>query len=875
MRLIASLLLCLLTAGLSAQREAANWYFGTHAGLDFNSGSPEVLLDGQIRTVEGCETFSDQDGNLIFYTEGNTVWNRFHEVMPNGTGLGGSFSTTQSALVVPNPGDGDIYYIFTPDDVLAYKLGSPTGFNYSIVDMSSDGGKGDVVVKNTDLLAQGSEKVTAIRGHDGSFYWAITQYRDSFYAYRVDATGVNETPVISKVGPLIDDFENLRGGMKISPDGRKIAIAHTVLNPVYKGNLYLFDFDVNTGRVNNPLALNDQRVYYGVEFSSNSTKLYASGLLIENSGSLGNLEIVQFDLNDPDVSNSIYTVGTFPEGYGNEVSGSLQLGIDKKIYHAVPENKLSVIRTPNLKGINSDFRLFEVDLGDRSATYGLPPFVQSFFETIVTIENFCEGQQTTFTTDSSGEVQSIYWNFGDPASGGNNVSVNLNSGHTFSSHGTYTVSLDVEYNNGTTRNFLEFVEIAEIPKVNSSIELVQCDVDGIEDGISQFNLEEAIELFGNNNDDMHALFFETMADATSNSNQLEPLGYTNLANGQTIYARAFENAECYTIVEIVLMVHPFSDLGTFKSITVCDETEGGLATFVDVADAYETISNDFPDVESLIFYATKENALLEQEELPVEKYLFGPFDERVLFFRLENENTCSAIGRLELEVIYKPRFEDEVHLNLCNGQVQLNAVEGFDGYSWSTGSNGPSISVDSVGQYDVTLFTDQCSYLQRFVVIESPEIEIDDIVVSDFKERNEISVSVRNQNENVRYSIDNGSNYQASNKFANLLPGVYNLVVTNDCITIERTIVVGGLDSFFTPNSDGINDVWSLANSEFFPDFKLSVYDRYGKLLSSFNVSNNGWDGTFNGKEMSSSDYWYRLELESGRVVHGHFSLKR
>ncbi|MGI9550702.1 MAG: hypothetical protein ACR2MT_05840, partial [Aurantibacter sp.] len=275
MRLIACILLCLFATGLTAQREAANWYFGTHAGLDFNSGAPEVLLDGQIRTVEGCETFSDPDGNLIFYTEGNNVWNRFHEVMPNGTGLDGSFSTTQSALVVPNPADDDIYYIFTPDDVLTYKLGNPTGFNYSIVDMSLDGGRGDVVVKNTDLLTQGSEKVTGIRAPDGSFYWAITHYRDSFYAYRIDATGVNETPVVSKVGPLVDDFENFRGSIKVSPNGGKIAIAHTILNPSYKGSLYLFDFDVNTGRVNSSMALNDDRVYYGVEFSSNSTKLYA------------------------------------------------------------------------------------------------------------------------------------------------------------------------------------------------------------------------------------------------------------------------------------------------------------------------------------------------------------------------------------------------------------------------------------------------------------------------------------------------------------------------------------------------------------------------------------------------------------------------
>ncbi len=875
MRFSILLLFCFFTTGVLAQREAANWYFGTYAGLDFNSGSPEFLLDGQIRTVEGCETFSDKDGNLLFYTEGNNVWNRFHEIMPNGTQLGGSFSTTQSALVVPNPSNQNIYYIFTPDDVLAYKLEKPSGFNYSIVDMSRDGGRGDLVVKNSVLLAQGSEKVTAIRNPDGNFFWVITHFRDSFYAYRVDAGGVSETPVVSQVGPLIDDFENFRGSIKASPSGGKIAIAHTILKPVYEGSLYLFDFNVNTGRVNNPVELNDERVYYGVEFSSNSTKLYASGLLIEGPEDLGNLDIVQFDLNTADISNSIYTVDTFPDGYGNEISGSLQLAIDKKIYHAVPNSKLSVIRTPNLNGVNCDFRLFEVDLGDRSATYGLPPFIQSFFETIVTIESFCEGTETTFSTEPSGEVASINWDFGDTTSGADNFSDDLNPVHVFSSHGVYTVSLDVEYSNGTIRNFIEFVEIAEVPNVNSGIQLVQCDIDGLEDGLSTFNLTEVIELFGENNEDMNALFFETLEDADLNVNQIDPLGYSNLTNGQIIYARAFENAECYTIIEIVLLVQTMSYLDSYKTITVCDETEGGLATFVDVAVAYESINPDFPNSETLVFYATEENALYELEALPLEKHLFGPFDERVLFFRLETANECDAIGRLDLNVIYKPQFEEEVQVTLCDGQAQLNAVEGFENYQWSNGAEGTSILVTESGQYDVTLFTAECSYVQQFVVANSQEIEIEELVVNDFSQRNEVYISIRDQDENIRFSIDGGSAFQDSNRFSNLLPGIYDLVITNECTFIERTVVVGGLSSFFTPNNDGVNDIWELENSEFFPDFMISIYDRYGRLLSTFNNANNGWDGTFNGRLIPSSEYWYKLELSSDRIVHGHFSLKR
>ena len=121
--LITTIIIILVSANLSAQREAANWYFGQNAGLDFNSGTPVPLLDGQINTVEGGEAFSDANGNLLFYTDGKTVWNRSHQVMPSGTELGGSFSTTQSALVVPNPIDKNIYYVFTPDDALSKNFG--------------------------------------------------------------------------------------------------------------------------------------------------------------------------------------------------------------------------------------------------------------------------------------------------------------------------------------------------------------------------------------------------------------------------------------------------------------------------------------------------------------------------------------------------------------------------------------------------------------------------------------------------------------------------------------------------------------------------------------------------------------------------------
>ena len=97
-----------------SQNQADNWYFGNKAGLNFNTCIPSILTNGELNTHEGVATISDVMGNLLFYTDGITVWNKSHLVMANGTGLYGHPSSTQSAVIVPRPGSTTLYYVFTP-----------------------------------------------------------------------------------------------------------------------------------------------------------------------------------------------------------------------------------------------------------------------------------------------------------------------------------------------------------------------------------------------------------------------------------------------------------------------------------------------------------------------------------------------------------------------------------------------------------------------------------------------------------------------------------------------------------------------------------------------------------------------------------------
>jgi hypothetical protein len=128
---------------LKAQEEATNWYFGDFAGVEFQSGNPVALTDGALSTWEGCSAISSLSGELLFYTDGISVWNRDNQIMPHGTGLLGDPSSSQSGIIVPEPGSTQLYYIFSVDDVDEY--GGVNGLNFTLIDMTLEDSKGDVV----------------------------------------------------------------------------------------------------------------------------------------------------------------------------------------------------------------------------------------------------------------------------------------------------------------------------------------------------------------------------------------------------------------------------------------------------------------------------------------------------------------------------------------------------------------------------------------------------------------------------------------------------------------------------------------------------------------------------------------------------------
>ena len=343
-----------------AQGEGNIWHFGNNAGIDFNSGTA-VAINGPVHTSEGSASICNASGALLFSTDGVTVYDANSDTMD--TGLYGHNSTSQSALIVPDPGNNNRYYVFTAD----YGAFSH-GINYSIVDMSLNGGLGSVVLMNSPLLTPASEKLTAVKNTNGTDYWVVAHAypNNEFYVYPVSSSGVG-LPVISTIGLPIVSQNNVVGCIKFSPDGQKIASAscNLVNEPVE-----LFDFDAATGLLSNYITIPGTGNSYGLSFSPDNSKLYISFI------GTPSIDILQYDLTVPNFQNFPDTIMIFSTYF----ICSLQLAPDGKIYCAkYGGNKLGVINNPNLSGALCGYNDLGFTLATGSTTtYGLPNYFEGY-----------------------------------------------------------------------------------------------------------------------------------------------------------------------------------------------------------------------------------------------------------------------------------------------------------------------------------------------------------------------------------------------------------------------------------------------------------------------------------------------------------------
>jgi hypothetical protein len=396
------------------QNVANQWYFGEHAGLDFNETPPVALADGnQMFSAEGCATISDSDGNLVFYTNGNTVWNKDHEVMTvldtvGGLYLGGDSTAVQGAMILPFMDDETMYYIFSAEEV--YGDGN-YDITYAIVDMKEDSAKGAVILKNLPLAENMVEKITAT-GFTTSSWLTLREFgNNNFRTHLVSDQGIGAVTHTPMGEVLYEQFpERAEGYMKYN-------VGTTFLVNAIPGpnQIEIIDFDFTLGRYSNArlIETNETDPLYGVELAGGGTKLYVTTAN----------KLIQYDLDSLNTPNEITDITDSKfEGYNTTgTMGALQRGPNGVIYMAVDgASSVQSINSPNSDDAGATYDPTGIDLLGATSRLGLPNFTQQTGSpptpASLSYINACLGQETQLFATGTSTMDEFFWTFDSTAS---------------------------------------------------------------------------------------------------------------------------------------------------------------------------------------------------------------------------------------------------------------------------------------------------------------------------------------------------------------------------------------------------------------------------------------------------------------------------
>jgi len=793
------LLIC--CSSVFAQKEAAIWYYGGKGGLDFNTGKPVFLSDGQLTTGEGCATVSDKDGKLLFYTDGSKAYNRNHGVMPNGSSLLGTGTPSQAGIIIQKPGTTNRYYIFT---VSGQEDGGVNGLNYYEVDLSRDGGLGDIILINNKDLGLPSkpiatpvtEKITAYAHADGKQIWVVAHSAsnsNNYLAYLVSASGVSTTPVVSSIGFTTNytfGGNNCVGYLKISPNGKKIAAATTGGGNGLLTGLELFDFDNATGLLTNRQVLNTSR-NYGVDFTANSKVLYAT------NGAGNPNRIVQYDI----------TLGTETAIRQSEVIipsahdiGTVQLAIDGKIYVARggDDGAQGAINNPTVLGLGCDYVPNAIYSGTAFQGIGLPNFLPSLFEEKIDFDGLCAGSPTTLTINPYIDIVNPTWNFGDPTSG-SNTSTNVVPTHTYTKEGTYTVNVVFFNSAGLKFDITSTVTIFAAVSATKPSDISACDTGN---GTAVFDLtpQTAIILGTQTAADFTVTYYTTQADADAGTNAITGNLATYTSAGATIYARVQNNTSgCYAVTSFELVIVPLPVIAQITPVTTCDTgAVDGFATFnLTTQDA--GLVNGQAGV-TVSYFTTQADADANTNAIATPSNFTNTVNPQTIYVRL-NGALCYNTGSFTIQTLDVPALADDLSIEGCS-PFNLTAV------------------IAAVGT-ELTLgyYTSETDAVANTNAITTPTVYP---ITGD-----KGTVYIRAENSDGCFSV------------APLT------LVTGAC-QIQRGISPGDADK---------NNTFDLTN---FNVSKITIFNRYGKEVYSKNNYKNEWAGQgSNGDELPTGTYFY------------------
>lgn len=408
--------------GLQDQRFNV-WYFGNKAGIDFNVQPPVPLDNSAMDAPEGCAIVCDRNGDVIFYTDGDKVYDKTDTEIDNG--IGGDPAASQSSIIVPVPGDETLYYIFTTQ---AINGTAPYELRYSLFDLKLNSGKGALVEKNVLLFSKSTERVTS------NGQWVIVhEYGNNiFRSYPITQQGIGQ-PVYSEIGSdhVFKTQQNGEGYMKIGPRNN---VAVALSTPGTSNLVELFTLNDSTGLLTNYRKIDLKEPngqVYGIEFSPGGNKVFATV-----KGSPTPSQIFEYFLDSLERPFFKQRINQ------NTELGAIQLGPDGQIYTAINgSGSLGTIQaTDDTTALSTYTPAGFALLAGTNSRLGLPNFVQiqsnAFGGPGFDFTGVCFGDSARFAGTATDAIDNFQWFFGDGGSSTEAAPV-----HLYAAPGLYTVSM--------------------------------------------------------------------------------------------------------------------------------------------------------------------------------------------------------------------------------------------------------------------------------------------------------------------------------------------------------------------------------------------------------------------------------------------------
>jgi gliding motility-associated-like protein len=830
--------ICLLLGfSVSAQNQENIWVFGHHAGLDFSSGAPVPVVTAIEGLGEANASVCDANGQLLFYTNGTTVWDRNHNTMPDGAALIALFqpnnvaptsSTCQGAVIVPVPYNSNRYYIFSLTSI------ETTGgyLYYSLVDMSLNNGLGDIVPgqKGVQVDSNLSERMTTITG-EACNVWLLVRAKmtNHFKSYRIDAGGIEPTPQLSPVGSIFGGL--FTGEISVAPNRRKIALANGGFPTGLAGGLELFDFDPATGILSNAVVLDGTTGFYGAEFSADNSKLYASSPAT----------LKQFDLSAAGATQTVI---------GSSALSHLKRAANGKIYckGSSASGHLSVINAPEQAALGCDYEINAIALPQGSRiNAGLPNVVSVV--PIDTVYGYTDIPAACFASEVQLEVANgdEGWNF-EWDNGMNTAQIMV------SAPGKYAVRYYLPPCSYHIDTFEVRFPWGVLPNIQIDTACAGANNGGARASTYQGDTVTYTYFWIKNNDTLSGTAHLT--NATS--------GYYNLS---------IHTATCDTVISLHIPEVNYKVGFTMPDSIICQQTS---VQYNNTSDGHFTDFNwDFGNGNTS--NSTQPGSVLYQYA--------GSYEVRLIGKGAFCTDTASVL--LKVDSLWPVHFSVSSDAICMGEQVSVRTdipAEYIQGITWNWGDETRAYtsyeeeikhSYDRSGamslQFTVDFRACPDEVVQDTVVVhELPKVDLGSdtsmclhapaLILKNLADNPAVAY-------NYQWSTgDTGAALQAVHY------GVYQLRVTDritgcantEEITISKDCYLD-IPNAFTPNGDGVNDYFfpRPVSGRSIQSFHMRIIDRWGLIVfETQNPAGRGWDGRLNGKEQVQGAYVYTIEVQ-------------